>query len=321
MEPWLDDPHPGVRRAAACLFARVYAGDPERGRRLDRLLGDGAHVLQALADAEVVSDWGWTSEQDEAITAIAEWIRAQPGDVQPAHIDNLVTALEKELAVLAPGGNGRPGEDAVADGVESGWPLRQILAGILAKLSDRLTPTAFTHARSLDAMVSLLARASQDANTYMVRKFAIGVLGNLQRFTVDVANVFFQACQDVREVYEATRAAVSNFKDFRPGSLERLVQAVRHDSATVAYHATLLLGELALTRCEDLGADARQGIAQELYQVLQDPASQRVVYDFKDSTRGKPIGPLSDFLYNALWKVVSGEAFEELPAPAGAARP
>jgi hypothetical protein len=56
-----------------------------------------------------------------------------------------------------------------------------------------------------------------------------------------------------------------------------------------------------------LGRERRKRVADELYKILQDPICERVVYDFSESSDGKPVGPLYDVVYESLIKVVSGE--------------
>jgi hypothetical protein len=125
-------------------------------------------------------------------------------------------------------------------------------------------------------------------------------------FTVEVADVFFEACQDTDVVYTETRTAVTKFKIFGDGSLEKLTAAVRSPSITVAYHAAILLGELGIYRSEELGREGRKQIADELARFLEDPLSNRIVYDFTESADGKLIGPLYDVIYETLVRVVAG---------------
>ncbi len=108
------------------------------------------------------------------------------------------------------------------------------------------------------------------------------------------------------DVYRETRSAVSKFKIFGPGSLERLTAAIRSPSTTVSYHAALLLGELGIGRSEDLGREGRKRVADELVQLLDDPLSERIVYDFSKGSDGERVGPLYDVIYEALTRVVAG---------------
>ena len=186
------------------------------------------------------------------------------------------------------------------------WCLRRVLVAVLAELSERLTYRTFTSQRDLADVVVLFARAAADPNSYNTRRFAIRALGNLQQLTAQVADVFFAACQDVGQVYRETRTAVNKFKVFGAGSLERLTAAVRSPSITVAYHDALLLGELGVSRSEDLGREGRQRVADELVQLLCDPLSERIVYDFSKGDDGICVGPLYDVIYEALMRVVAG---------------
>jgi hypothetical protein len=171
----------------------------------------------------------------------------------------------------------------------------------------------------LASVIELFACAATDEENPDVRLFAVRALGNLQQLTAGVANVFFAACQDVTGVYKETRTAVTKFKVFDAGSLERLTAAIREPSITVAYHAALLLGELGLSRSEDLGPEGRKRVADELVQLLDAPLAERTVYDFTRLVSGMRVGPLYDVIYEALVRVVAGpdapvQAVTEEPA-------
>jgi putative transposase len=100
--------------------------------------------------------------------------------------------------------------------------------------------------------------------------------------------------------------AVPKFKAFAAGSLERLTDTIRSPSITVAYHATLLLAELGISRSEDLGREGRKRVADEMVQLLDAPLAKRIVYDFSEDNEGSRVGPLYDIIYGALVRVVAG---------------
>jgi hypothetical protein len=99
---------------------------------------------------------------------------------------------------------------------------------------------------------------------------------------------------------------VPKFKAFAAGSLERLTDTIRSPSITVAYHATLLLAELGISRSEDLGREGRKRVADEMVQLLDAPLAKRIVYDFSEDNEGSRVGPLYDIIYGALVRVVAG---------------
>ncbi len=80
----------------------------------------------------------------------------------------------------------------------------------------------------------------------------------------------------------------------------------RHESATVAYHAAQLLGELGASRSEEFGGKGRRRVASELERFLKEPLAERPVYDAKGNKQ-----PLYDVVYEAMFQVVTGEALEE----------
>jgi hypothetical protein len=298
-------PEPAMRRASACALARLYHGDDDRPSRLRDLLPDDGALLHALVDAVTDHDcWVDDSEnsvsyQPWAVKDIAAWVEARPTDERA----QLIAAMLDDLETTMVGMERRDEDD---DDLQSGWPARRALVAVLAELSERLTYRAFTSAHELVDVVALIGRAAADPESYTTRRFSIRILGNLQQLTDHVADVFFVACQDVSTVYRETRTAVSKFKAFGPGSLERLTTAIRSPSITVAYHAALLLGELGVTRSEELGREGRERVADELVQLLDDPSSERIVYDFSKSSEGDRVGPLYDVIYEALMRVVAG---------------
>jgi hypothetical protein len=309
IEVFLCAPSPFIRRAAACALARLYHGDDDRPARLRDLLPDDPALLRALLDAATDRD-DWVDESESrgsrhpwAVKQIVAWVEAKPPEERHPLIDSMLDGLEQamvEMDVKMQENNDTFREES------SGWPARRILTTVLAELSERLTYRAFTVTRDQANVVALFARAASDPNSYSTRRFAIRALGNMQQLNGQVADVFFAACQDVGIVYRETRSAVSKFKAFGSGSLERLTAAIRNPSITVAYHAAVLLGVLGVTRSEDLGRKGRQRVADELVQLLDDPLAERIVYDFRKGGDGERVGPLYDQIYEALVRVVAG---------------
>lgn len=306
LEALLVVPEATTRRAAACALARLYHGEDDRPSRLYDLLSNDNAVLQAMLDAVIDREY-WSVESEKkisyhswAIKQIASWVEVQPSAQRNQLIATMLSDLEQATIGME---SAFDIYDVIGD---EQWCDRRALVAVLAELSDRLTYRAFTSTRALADVVNLFARAATDPNSFNSRRFAIHVLGNLQQMTYQVATVFFAACQDVGIVYRSTRTAVSKFKVFGSGSLEQLTNSIRSPSLTVAYHAALLLGELGVSRSEDLGRDGRKRVADELVQLLDDPLSERIVYDFIKGSDGKRVGPLYDVIYEALMRVVAG---------------
>ena len=306
VEALLSDSDPLIRRPAANALAAILHGDDNRAARLRELLSSDQEVLRAMLDAAINDDtWidGSGSENFHAwaVKQVAGWIEAKPPEERVQFVDWMMNHLEKALEPEPEAEETEPRVD-----VYRGWASRRILIGVLAELSERLTYRIFTHTRDLADVVDLFARVAKDKESYDVRRFAVRILGNLQQFTDQTANIFFAACQDISTVYMETRTAVTKFKVFNAGSLERLTAAVHDPSITVAYHAALLLGELGVSRSEDLGHEGRQRVADELVQLLNVPGAERIVYDFSETINGTRIGPLHDVVYEALVRVVAG---------------
>lgn len=297
-------PHAAVRRTAAGALARLYHGDADRPARLGDLLPDDTSVLVALMDAGTDRYyWDYEGESgyhQSAVKQIVGWIESKPPEERAILMDTLMRNLDTAIT-----GPGKGKYDEVAADV-FGWPAARIHIAVLAELSERLTYRAFTRKRELADVVALFARTAAYPFDFNTRSFAIRVLGNLQQLTDEVAAVFFAACQDVEQVVRETRMAVTKFKTFGVGSLERLTGAIQNPSITVAYHAALLLGELGFNRSEDLGHEGRQRVVHELVQLLDQPIAERTIYDFSQSEDGRRIGPLYDEIYEALVRVVAG---------------
>jgi hypothetical protein len=121
-----------------------------------------------------------------------------------------------------------------------------------------------------------------------------------------VARAFFNACRDIDDVYSEAHKAVGKFKYFDEESLAILTKAIEHPGIRVAHNAALLLGELGVSRSEELGAKGRQQVAEALLNILDTTAAERIVYDFTESSRGTRIGPLYNVLYDSLVRVIAG---------------
>lgn len=302
LEAQLGDSEPTIRRAAACALARVYHGDDARPELLRGLLPNDSDLLQAMLDAAIVRDaWDDQGYQGWAVRQIAGWIEARPADERAGLVAGMLDKLSDLIKQM-----GAQEAASVEGSPYSPRFERLTLVAVLAELAERLSYRAFTGGRGLEDLVTLFARAALDPVSFITRCFAIRALGNLQQLTAQVADVLFAAGQDDTVVYKETQTAVTRFKTFGPGSLERLTAAIRSPSQVQAYHAALLLGELGVNRSEELGREGRSRVVGELVQILDDPASERIVYDFSKNSDGERVGPLYDQIFAALTRVVSG---------------
>jgi hypothetical protein len=303
----LSSPEPKIQRIVACAMARLYHEDAERVSILSEFLHDDASVLAALLDADMdLSRWGEEGDANPSyhyrtVKQAAAWLEAKPTQEQTHFINWMLEELNQEV-----GGNALRTATAGVPRQRRGWPARCILAAVLAELSERMTFRAFTQTYELADVVALFAAAAADPQDFETRRYAIRLLGNLQQLTQEVADVFFAACRDVDVVYRETSKAVTRFKVFGAGSLELLTAAIQSPSITVAQQAARLLGELGISRSEDLGPDGRRRVADELIQLLDSPTAKRIVYDFGEDMNGVQAGPLYDVVYEALVRVVAG---------------
>ncbi|UCH94985.1 MAG: hypothetical protein JSV88_32680 [Candidatus Aminicenantes bacterium] len=108
---------------------------------------------------------------------------------------------------------------------------------------------------------------------------------------------------------------MGKFKHFDEESLAILTKAIEHPGIRVAHNAALLLGELGVSRSEELGVKGRQQVAEALLHILDTPVVDRIVYDLKGSSfdfigsffgKGRRIGPLYDVLYDSLVRMIAG---------------
>lgn len=299
---------PSIRHFAEISLARSYYSDDDRPNRLYQLFSNDEIVLKAMINSAVDRDM-WTDEDEKTfpsfhlrtVKQVAGWIEAKPREDYERLINCMLDKLEQLTELML---QTHEVDFGITD--DEPWTIRRVLAAVLAELSERLTHRAFSTKHDMSKVISLFARVANDPYSYSSRRFAIRALGNFQNYTAEVSDVFFEACKDVSDVYRETRTAVTKFKKFVPGSLEKLTTAVKNPSVTIGYHAALLLGELGLSRSEELGRNGRKIIADALIRILEDPTSERAVYDFSEGSAGKEVGPLYDVIYDTLVRVVSG---------------
>ncbi|HLP48438.1 MAG TPA: hypothetical protein VK469_21035, partial [Candidatus Kapabacteria bacterium] len=187
-----------------------------------------------------------------------------------------------------------------------------VVIGVLSELSEQITSRGFTRNMGFDEVLNILITAACNTDSWITRRGGIKILGNSQHFNKEVAQVFFEACRDIDEVYIEAHGAVGKFKRFDEESLAILTDAIGHSSVSVAYHAALLLGELGVSRSEELGAEGRRQVAEALLHLLEIPAVEQTVYDFSENPEGQRIGLLYDVLYDSLVRVIAGPDAKEM---------
>ncbi|MGK7876593.1 MAG: hypothetical protein AB4426_25855 [Xenococcaceae cyanobacterium] len=149
---------------------------------------------------------------------------------------------------------------------------------VLSALSDHLTPQELLHNRDLHDFANTLAKLGSNLN-YVIRRLVIHILGNFQYLTPEIAKLYFDSCRDRSVVFQEAKNSVSKFKLFSKGNLSALAKGVRSRTPSVMQNAAILLGELGISRSEELGREGRKIIADELVEVLKDPISEQTIYD------------------------------------------
>jgi hypothetical protein len=271
-------------------------------------LQDAETIMLALIES--VSDdaaiWKKDDYHEKTVKQLADWLLEQPESKRFMLIDNLLTEAHKLLLKETEEFN-KDGTLTTVESILKYQPREhEVVIGVLSELSERMTYKGFTREMSIEEVLDLFVRAALNKSSYTTRKNGIRALGNLQQFTGNVARAFFEACQDIDDVYSEAHRAVGKFKRFDEESLAILTEAIEHPGIRVAHNAALLLGELGVSRSEELGVKGRQQVAEALRHILNTPAAERIVYDFTDSSKGERIGLLYDVLYDSLVRVIAG---------------
>jgi hypothetical protein len=308
IEDYLSDKDKEIRNAAACALACVYRDDEDRLSRLEEKLPDVETIMWALIES--VSDgaayWKKDDYHEKSIKQLAAWLLEQPESKRFMLIDKLLSEARKLLLEDKEEFN----KDGTRTTVESIFKYQprehHVVTGVLSELTEHMTYKGLTREMRIEEVLNLFINAACNTRNWSTRKSGIRALGNLQQFTGNAARAFFEACQDIYAVYSETRRAVGKFKYFDEESLAILTEAIEHPGIRVAHNAALLLGELGVSRSEELGAKGRQQVAEALRNILDTPAAERIVYDFTESSRGTRIGPLYDVLYDSLVRVIAG---------------
>ena len=271
---------PAISRAAAGSIAAALEGRDDATALLSAFLPDQSSVLTAMllgaADNDLWDEGEPPSHHASAASRITTWLYEQPEQERAQLINLMLSDLERAAAGMEADQLGN-----VFDEYMPRWTTRRIITGVLADLSERLTYHSFIRSRPLVEVISLLVRMAKDPDSYNVRRFALKILGNLQRFTPDVAAAFFEACKDASPVYHGSKAVIRKFNDFAPGSFEKLTQALfdpAHD-ASVSFRAATLLGALGVGRSDELGSSGRSQIGNELARFLANPLADRIAVE------------------------------------------
>jgi hypothetical protein len=307
MRVLVSEADPATSRAAAGGIAAALEGRDDVIARLAAFLPSQSAVLSAMLLGAADTEY-WVEEPPSHhvgfIRRTAAWIHEQPEPERAWLIDMLLADLERAAADME-------GEQPDDSDDARPWETRRVTVGVLAELSERLTYHSFIRSRPLAEVVALVVRVAKEPDSYTARRFALKILGNLQRFTPEVAGAFFEACQDVSAVYRDSKAVISKFNDFAPGSFEKLTQTLFDpgNDAAVAYRAAALLGVLGTGRSVELGSAGRSQIGRELARFLADPLADRIaVEEVEDQglRRLQVLGPVYDAAYDALIRVVAG---------------
>jgi NACHT domain/HEAT repeats len=309
MRVLMSEADPVISRAAAGGIAVALQGRDEVIATLAAFLPGRNAVLSAMLLGAADTD-PWDEEAPSHhvgfISRTAAWINEQPEAERAELIDLLLSDLERAAA-----GMEEEQRENILDVYTPRWATRRITVGVLAELSERLTYHSFTWMRTLAEVVSLLVRVAKEPDSYNSRRFALKILGNLQRFTPEVAAAFLGACQDADPVYRDSKSVIGKFNDFAAGSFEKLTEALfdPDDDASVAYRAAALLGLVGTGRSVELGSGGRSQIGAELARFLADPLADRIAVEPVENEglrRLHLLGPVYDAAYEALIKVVAG---------------
>jgi hypothetical protein len=308
IEGYLSDKDEEIRNAAACALACVYRDDEDRLSRLEEKV-PGAETIM-WASIESVSDgasyWKKDDYHEKTIKQLVDWLLAQPESKRFILIDKLLAEGNKLLLEATKEFNKYGTLTTVESILKYHSREHHIVICVLSELTEYMTYKGFTRKMSIEEVLDLFVLATRNISNWITRRGGIRALGNLQQFTGKVARAFFQACRDVDNVYSEANRAVGKFKYFDEESLAILTKAIEHPGIRIAYNAALLLGELGVSRSEELGAKGRQQVAEALLKILDTPAAERIVYDFTKNSRGTRIGLLYDVLYDSLVRVIAG---------------
>lgn len=321
------DPCPLVSRAAAAGLAAAVQARSDSMALLSASLPDPSAVLAAaLTGAADADAWDEPIRPDfnhqARATKLAAWVYDRSAGERDRLVEQMLTELERAAADM---------EIAIDDDFvgDPPWARRRIITSVLAELSEQLTHRSFAPARPLSERVAMFARIARDPDSFSTRRFCLRILGNLQQFTAEVATAFFDAGRDIPAVYWELRALIRKFKTFGPGSFQRLAAELFEpgNDASAAAHAAILLGELGISRSEELGPSSRKEISAQLVRFLRNPLAERTIYEPVATKDGeyagfRAVGRLYDPVYEALVRVVAGpDAPESSDGGASAAEP
>ena len=309
MQELLAAPDPLIGRAAAGGIAAAVELRADSMAVLSAILPDPQEVLAAALSGAADTDF-WKDEADSRHEAIAGKLAVWLYDRPAVERNRLVEWMLAELEMAAAEMEAAVEDDRIGD---PPWARRRIIIAVLAELSNRLTHHSFAPTRQLEEVVALFARTALDPSSFSSRRFSLRALGNLQQFTPEVATAFFEACRDVSEVYQEPKTIIRKFKNFAPGCFRKLTAELFDpaNDALLAAHAATLLGELGVSRSEELGPAGRREISAELVRFLESPLAEREVVEQAQAEGGDilgiyPMGPLYNSVYEALVRVVAG---------------
>ncbi|MBI4491606.1 MAG: hypothetical protein HY690_02300 [Chloroflexi bacterium] len=249
------------------LMAAVQAAEPGSA---------GASLALDALLAAGTDDDGWDAYHERVVLAARTLVERQPA---------CLPGLLERLA------------DALAD---QDWPRRRITLAIAAAVAERM-PAAFAHNADPRSLESLLIRATNDAESFNVRRFGLAILSHLRQVTPGVVSALRLALRDARPVQQDALAAAVRFRRVEDDVLPALAEGLYDGSAAAAYGIAQLLS--ALGRAPRTSAEQRRATVDMLAAAVRDPRSRRPVYVMEGDAI-KYLGPLDHALYQALLQVL-----------------
>ena len=179
---------------------------------------------------------------------------------------------------------------------EQDWPHRRIVLAAVAACIE-VMPMAVqkvwqqTYPNSLE---DVLVKATTDATSFTVRRFAISALGYLRTITPAVVPALLTVCRDIEAVQRDAVETVKHFQSIKGDLLPTLAAALTGPSVITAYTVAQLLGALGASAAGE-AAHLRGQVIDALVGALKDAESKREVL-----ISGESKGTLEDTFYVAL---------------------
>lgn len=273
---------PEAAAAMARIFVAPSAATPKLASdvktSLTEVISSPVNCFSALLDAGVNDDV-WNDNDHGLLIAAATQLLEQHAD---AILPTLVGRMRSAM-------------------VQAEWPQRRITIAAAAACAERM-PTALWKASGHN-LEHLLLAATEDYDSFNVRRFGLTSLSYLRRMTPTVARALLAGCGDVAMCQKDAITAAGRFNAIDGDPLPIIQSALTGPSASTAYGAALVLGALGASP-----AAATEGFRNRIIEVLvgalADPSAQREV-ELEDLAGGaENSGRLEDALHDALLRVV-----------------